>query len=278
MRLGAHTSAAGGVSKAIDQGEELGCHAVQLFTRNQNRWESKPISPKEAERFKARRKETGMGPNMSHGSYLVNLATPKEDLAAKSIDAFQDELVRAQQIGLEYIVFHPGAHTGAGEAAGIASIASRLDQILESTDAPDVTLLLENTAGQGTVLGYTFEQLRDIIGHSSYPHRLGVCIDTCHAFAAGYRLQDREGYEEAIGNLVKAVTLEKVMAFHLNDSLRPYSSRKDRHAHLGDGELGLDAFRFLVNDSRFENCPGVLETPDPERWPQELKLLASLRG
>jgi deoxyribonuclease IV len=279
MRLGAHISAAGGVSKAFPRAVEVEAECMQIFTRNQNRWASKPIPEEEANRFIQLRLETGIGPNMAHGSYLINLATVDPILETKSIQAFLDEIHRCDQLEIEYFVFHPGAHKGEGEERGIALVAQRLDRIIEEAgEGSQVTILLENTAGQGTTLGYEFSQLRDIIGACNYPERLGVCIDTCHTLAAGYDIRTRETYEATVEQLIAAVTLDKVLGFHFNDSKKEFGSKRDRHEQIAEGFVGLEAFEFFVNDARFEGLPCSLETPEAEeRYKQELKLLRGLR-
>jgi len=253
---------------------------MQLFTRNQTRWNSRPISDEEAARFRTLRSETGIGPNMSHGSYLVNLATTDAALEAKSVSAFLDEIHRADLLGLEFMVFHPGSHKGLGIEAGLKLVTERLDRIIEEAgEESRVTILLENTAGQGTNLGFEFSHLRDIMALSSYPERLGVCIDTCHTFGAGYEIRTREGYEKTMAQLAASVTLEKVMAFHLNDSIRGFGTRKDRHAGIGEGVMGLEPFRFFVNDPLFRDAPATLETPGAEEaYRSELKILRGLSG
>ena len=279
MRVGAHISTAGGVSKAFPRAMEVGAECMQIFTRNQNRWFSKPILEVEAAEFRRRRRETGIGPNMAHASYLVNLATVDPVLEEKSVAAFLDEIKRADQIGLEYLVFHPGSHKGEGEERGIQLVAKRLDRIIEDAgDDSAVTILLENTAGQGTNLGFRFSHLRDIIGLSSYPERLGICFDTCHGFAAGYAIGTEEEYAETMGELDRVVGLERLLAFHFNDSKKEFDSRRDRHEQLDEGFIGLQPFSFFVNDQRFADCPASLETPEGEaRYRQELELLRGLR-
>lgn len=258
---------------------EVGAECMQIFTRNQNRWFSKPILEVEAAEFRRRRRETGIGPNMAHASYLVNLATVDPVLEEKSVAAFLDEIKRADQIGLEYLVFHPGSHKGEGEERGIQLVAKRLDRIIEDAgDDSAVTILLENTAGQGTNLGFRFSHLRDIIGLSSYPERLGICFDTCHGFAAGYAIGTEEEYAETMGELDRVVGLERLLAFHFNDSKKEFDSRRDRHEQLDEGFIGLQPFSFFVNDQRFADCPASLETPEGEaRYRQELELLRGLR-
>ncbi len=213
-----------------------------------------------------------------HDSYLINLADPVEENLKKSRDAFCEEMDRAQRLGVPYLVFHPGAHKGEGEGAGIARIAESLDYCLDTIDVPDVTLLLECTAGQGSVVGYRFDHLRDIRESVADPSRVGYCFDTCHLFAAGYDISTEEGYEIVIAGASQILGLENVKAFHLNDSKRELGSRVDRHEEIGQGEIGLGAFQRLVKDSRLDGIPMVLEIPgDDDDFAKNLKLLKSLR-
>ncbi len=277
MRLGAHISTAGGVSKAFARALEVTADCMQIFTRNQRQWVPKPLAEEEIGAFRSRHQETGLGPNMSHCSYLVNLATPDAELEKKSVDAMVDEVRRADALGLEYIVFRPGS-TPDGVAVGVARVARRLDRIIEETgDGSTTTILLENTAGQGNTLGLHFAHLRDIIAAAHYPQRLGVCIDTCHAFAAGYDYTSPEGYDGVVSELLEAVTLDKVMAFHINDSKKELASRRDRHEGIGQGHIGLEPLAFWLNDERFADRPATLETPEAEaRYKEELDLLRGL--
>lgn len=277
MRLGAHISVAGGVSKAFDRALDVTAECMQIFTRNQRQWQPKPLSEEEVKGFRKRHAETGLGPNMSHASYLVNLATHNPELEEKSVAAMVDEVRRAEALGLEFVVFHPGS-TPDGLPTGVARVANRLDRIVEEAgDGSTTTILLENTAGQGNTLGLHFAHLRDMIAAARYPQRLGVCIDTCHAFAAGYDYTTREGYDNVIDELLEAVTLDKVMAFHLNDSKKELASRRDRHAGIGEGHIGLPPLAFWLNDARFASHPATLETPEAEvRYKEELELLRGL--
>ncbi|NPA90222.1 MAG: deoxyribonuclease IV [Chloroflexi bacterium] len=276
--LGAHMSTAGGVSKALERGKAVGCDTIQIFTRNNNRWASKPISPKEVERFQEKVKETGIWPVFSHAAYLINLAGPGEELWEKSIAAFIDELERAEMLGLLGVVVHPGSHMGEGEEAGIERIVAALDRIHEATRGYKPLTLLEITAGTGGHLGYRFEQLAAIRERLREPERVGFCFDTCHAFAAGYDFRTREGYQEVMEEFDEILGLENLKAFHLNDSKHPLGSRKDRHTHIGQGHIGLDGFRWLLNDPRFANVPMVLETPKSKDLHEDVENLAVLRS
>jgi deoxyribonuclease IV len=277
MRLGAHISTAGGVSKAFDRALEVTAECLQIFTRNQRQWQPRAIPEEEVQAFRRRRSETGLGPIMAHASYLVNLATPDPVLEEKSVAAMLDEVRRADLLGLEFLVFHPGSNKE-GVDIGINLVAKRLDRIIEEAgDASQVTILLENTAGQGNTLGLKFAHLRDMMAASSYPHRLGVCIDTCHAFAAGYDYSTTEKYGEVVAELSATVTVEKVLAFHINDSKKEYASRRDRHAGIGEGFIGLEPLSYWLNDPRWKNHMATLETPEAESaYKKELAILRRL--
>ncbi len=276
--LGAHMSVAGGVSKALERGQSIGCDTIQIFTRNNNRWASKPIPPEEIERFHDQVKATGIWPVFSHAAYLINLASPKEDLWEKSIEAFIDELVRAEKLNLLGVVLHPGSHMGEGEDVGIARIAAALDRCHEATEGFKTLTLLEVTAGTGDHLGYRFEQLAEIRARVKHPERVAFCFDTCHAFAAGYDFRTREGYEAGMEEFDRILGLERLKAFHFNDSKHPLGSRKDRHEHIGHGHIGLDGFRWIVNDPRFQQVPMVLETPKSKDMHEDVENLRVLRS
>ncbi len=275
--LGAHMSIAGGVSKALDRGQQIGCDTIQIFTRNNNRWASKPLSSDEIERFHQRVKETGIWPVFSHAAYLINLASPKPDLRRKSIEAFIDELERAEALNLLGVVLHPGSHMGEGEEAGIARIAEALDQCHAATPGFRTLTLLEITAGTGDHIGYRFEQLAAIRERVKEPERIGFCFDTCHAFAAGYDFRTREGYEAVMAEFDRVLGLDRLKAIHLNDSKHPLGSRKDRHEHIGKGHIGLDGFRWLLNDPRLQQVPMVLETPKSPDMHEDVENLRVLR-
>ncbi|MFQ5838756.1 MAG: deoxyribonuclease IV, partial [Thermoplasmata archaeon] len=260
MLLGAHVSISGGLQLAPERAMEIGCETIQIFSKNQRRWKAKPLTDEVAEAFKDAVQAAKLESVVIHDSYLINLADPLEEGLRRSREAFVDEMERAQRLGVEFLIFHPGTHKGAGEDFGIKRIAESVDYCLGAADAPGVVLLLESTAGQGSSLGYTFDQLRAIREAVDDPSRVGYCLDTCHLFAAGYDIRDREGYERVMKEASEVLGLERVRAFHLNDSKRELKSRVDRHEHIGKGEIGLEAFRILLNDSRFEGVPMVLET------------------
>jgi deoxyribonuclease-4 len=277
--LGAHVPAAGGLPRAAENGRAIRATAIQVFTRNQVQWRARPIADEEAAAFGRALAKTGIRMVVAHGSYLVNLASPDAELLRKSRDAFAAELERCRALGIPYLIFHPGAHMGAGERAGLRAIADSLDRALERVDAAGVTPLMEVTAGQGSYLGHRLEQLAEVFARVARPERLGVCLDTCHLFAAGYDIASAEGYARTLAELDRAVGLGRVKAIHLNDAWHGLGSHLDRHAPIGRGRLGLPTFRRIVRDRRFRALPLILETPGPlAAWRREIALLARLRS
>jgi deoxyribonuclease-4 len=259
--FGSHLSIAGGYYKAVLEAGRLGFDCVQIFTKNNNQWRAKPITDAEAEAFRCALAEQGVVRPISHNSYLINLASPDDALRGRSIDAMVVELERAHRLGIDHVVAHPGSHVGAGEEAGLTRVAEALDLVFQRTASLPTTVALENTAGQGSNLGHRFEHLTAILERCSRPERLRVCVDTCHVFAAGYPLAPKRKYLDTLRKLDRAVDLERVVAWHLNDSKRALGSRVDRHEHIGRGCLGLEPFRLLVRDRRFREAPMYLETP-----------------
>jgi deoxyribonuclease-4 len=259
--LGAHMSIAGGLHNAIDRGLKVGCGVVQIFTQNANQWRGKPVSDAEAELFREKWRESGLHEIVSHDIYLINLAAPAGGLRGKCLAGFQEEMERCARLGIGKIIMHPGAHLGDGEEEGITRIAEAFDLLFAKVDAFTGKVLLETTAGQGTNIGYRFEQLREIIDRSAYPDRFAVCLDTCHIYAAGYDITTEAGYEQVFAEFDRILGLERLQAFHLNDSKKGLNSRVDRHEHIGKGAMGLAAFKFLLNDERFSRIPKMLETP-----------------
>jgi deoxyribonuclease-4 len=278
--FGAHLSVAGGYHHALLAAADLGCSTVQVFTKQPNQWQAKPISDEEARHFRKLLKEKGLRSPLAHDSYLINLASPDEKLYRRSVEAFIEEMNRAEKLGLTSLVAHPGAHTDDTEEAGLARVATALDEVHARCPDVRVRILLETTAGQGTSLGHRFEHLARILSLTADPARLGVCFDTCHVFAAGYALAPEPEYRATMNAFGKVVGFRYLRAFHVNDSLKPLGSRVDRHAHLGKGQIGIDAFRLLVNDRRFRHCPMVLETPKEEGdcFDMDSVNLATLRG
>ena len=278
MLLGAHMSVAGGVSKAFERAASIDINTMQVFTKNQNRWQQKPTPQKEIDRWFELQAQTGIGPVVSHAAYLINLGSPDDALWEKSADALVDELTRAEELGILGVVLHPGAHMSASEAAGIARIAAGLDRAHAATRGYKTLTLIENTAGQGSVLGYRFEQLRAMLDGVAEPARIGFCLDTCHAFAAGYDIRTPETYAETMAAFDQLLGLERLKCFHFNDSKKGLGSRVDRHDHIGSGLLGLAAFGFILNDARFAEVPMILETPKSEDMHEDVENLTVLRG
>lgn len=278
--LGAHMSIAGGYHKAVEIAQRCGCQCVQLFTKNTNQWAAKDISPPEAELFRTTIAASGVAHPIAHDSYLINLASPDDVLWRRSIEAFIIELSRAEQLGIEYVVTHPGASLTSSAHDGLRRVITALDEIHDRTPGWRVRTLLETTAGQGTCLGWRFEHLAIILSGVKDAARLGICVDTCHIFAAGYPLTTLRDYRATMRRLASVVGLEQVKAFHLNDSKRELGSRVDRHERIGHGRLGLQPFRFLLNDPRFAHVPMYLETPKGLEDGVELDVinLAVLRG
>jgi deoxyribonuclease-4 len=263
--LGAHLSIAGGVAKAIERAAALRCTTLQIFSKNNMQWASKPLGEVEVARFHQLRGETRIEPIFAHSGYLINLGAINPGFYEKSVRALADELQRASMLGLPFVVLHPGSHMGRGEEAGLRQIAAALDEAFSlqtpspKSQAPRVAL--EVTAGQGNCLGNRFEHIARIYERVKRPERLAVCLDTCHLFAAGYDIRTRRGYNQTMRELDRVIGLKQVVAIHVNDSKTPLGSRVDRHTHIGKGHLGLAPFRFVMNDPRFRHVPKVLETP-----------------
>jgi deoxyribonuclease IV len=260
-RLGAHLSIAGGLPRAVDRAQASRCQALQIFTKSAGQWRARPLPPEEIARFRRRVDETGIGPVVAHNSYLINLAAAAPALRAQSIAALGEELDRAEALGLDGLVMHPGSYTSGNEEAGLRLIAGALASLLAARPKARTKVLLEHTAGQGTNLGHRFEQLAAILEYLGGSPRVGVCLDTCHLLTAGYDLCTEEGYAETFRAFDRIVGLERIAVFHLNDSKKPCGSRVDRHEHIGKGCLGLEPFRRLLNDPRFADLPMLLETP-----------------
>ena len=277
MHLGAHVPVTGGLFNAPARGTAIGAEAIQIFTRNQMQWACRPLGDDECVAFREALAGSAVRHVLTHGSYLVNLASPNPDFLRKSRECMVTEIERCHRLGIPHVVFHPGAHMGAGEEEGLSAIARSLDHVLERTEGLDVMPLVEATAGQGTSLGHRFEHLAGIFDRVRAPERLGVCLDTCHVYAAGYDLATPEGYEETLRAFARVVGLDKLKAVHLNDSRRERGSRVDRHARAGEGLMGLDTFARILNDRRFRGLPLVVETPGPlAEWKKEIARLRAL--
>lgn len=278
MPLGAHMSISGGVDKAIDRGQEVGCETIQIFTRTPRQWKMREFSQEEVEDFKRKREETGINPVFAHDTYLINLGSPDEELWKRSIAVFEDELARCDALGLPYLVVHPGSHVGTGEEAGLERITGALSLILAKKPGYRAQILLEITAGQGDTLGYSFQQLARLIELTKGGEALGICFDTCHAFVAGYEIRTRQGYLATFQELEEVIGLERLKVFHLNDAKGDLGSRLDRHQHIGKGYLGVEPFRMLLNDERFRGLPMVLETPKGSKTEEDMENLRVLRS
>ena len=261
LPLGSHMSIAGGVARAFERGEEVGCAVMQIFVKNNNRWRSPPLTDEAVEEFRAERERTGIWPVFAHNTYLVNLASGDPAVRERSIACTVDELRRCRRLGLPWLVIHPGSHGGAGVDTGVRRLAASIGRVLDRTPEVETMILLESVAGQGTGLGRSAEEMAVMLEAVDAPARLGVCLDTCHIFAAGYELRDEEGYDNTIRTFDEAVGLGRIKAIHLNDSKKPLGSFRDRHEHIGEGEIGDAGFRNLMTDSRLVHIPKVLETP-----------------
>jgi deoxyribonuclease-4 len=277
LLLGAHVPVKGGVCNAPGNGRAIAATAIQIFTRNQMQWRARDLADDEARGFRDALPGSGVRHVMAHASYLINLAATNPQFLAMSRDTLAAEVRRCQALGIPHVVVHPGAHMGAGEAAGLRAIADSVDDVLERTRGCDVDVLLEITAGQGSCLGHRFEHLAEIMDRSRGRARLGICLDTCHLLAAGYDIARPKGYERTLEDFDRVVGLRHLRALHLNDSRRELGSRVDRHAHVGEGHLGVVTFARLLNDERLRAVPMVLETPGSiDKWRQEVALLRSL--
>ncbi len=276
--LGAHMSIAGGVDRAVERGAAVGCDAIQMFTKSSNQWRARPLAGDEVARFRQGQIETGISPVVAHDCYLINLASPDPAQWDRSVLSFGEELDRCEALGIPYLVTHPGSHMGAGEEAGVARVAAALDRVLARRRGHRVQVLLETTAGQGHGVGHRFEHLRDVRARTKHPDRVGVCLDTCHVFAAGYDLRAERAYHETMEAFDRIVGLDTLRAFHLNDCKKDLGCRLDRHEHIGQGFLGVDAFRWLMNDPRFDGVPMLLETPKGPDCAEDRVNLALLRS
>jgi len=254
-------SIAGGLYKALERGHDLACETIQIFTKNASRWKAKGLILSDAEKFKRVMIKTGIKPVVAHDSYLINLASPDQGTCKKSIEALKDELDRADLLEIPYLVIHPGSHVGQGEKEGLLRISAALNQI--HLDLPDnrVRILLETTAGQGTNLGHRFEHLALLMNMARQKERLGICLDTCHIFAAGYDIRTKQTYDETMDKFDQTIGLENLFVIHLNDSKKKLGSQIDRHEHIGRGFIGKEGFELILNDPRLAHLPGILETP-----------------
>jgi len=276
--LGAHTSTSGGVSKSVDLAEKLGFTAIQIFSKNNNRWFQKPLEEKEIEAFKTRLRNSNIKFVVSHDSYLINLCATDKEILRKSRIAMLDELERCELLGIPHLNFHPGSHLGAGEGDGIKLIAESINIAHDKTKGYKVSSMLETTAGQGTAIGYRFEQLQQIIKLVEQKERMTVCLDTAHVFAAGYDIKDPKNFKKVIKEFDEIIGLERLKCFHFNDSKKELSSRVDRHEHIGKGFIGLEGFSNILNHTRLKKVPKILETPKGKEQLEDLENLKVLRS
>lgn len=276
--LGAHMSISGGLHNAIDRAVAAGCGVLQIFTRNSNQWKGKPVSEADATLFKEKFAASGLYEVISHDIYLINLASPPGDTRDKSLAAFRDELETCARLGIGKVVMHPGSHLADSPQTGLKRVIAAFDQLFSEVPQFEGKVLIETTAGQGSNLGRTFDELKSLIDGSQYPEKFGVCFDTCHTFAAGYDTASADGYADTMDQFDFMIGLERLQCFHLNDSKKGLGSRVDRHEHIGQGALGLNPFRFILNDPRFANVPKILETPKGDNDEMDEVNLSILRG
>ncbi len=275
--IGAHESIAGGIHRAFERAASVGCRTLQVFTKNSNQWRAKPLSGEDIENYKTVFSESSIAPVVAHDSYLINLCARDPAVLRKSREAFVDELVRCEVLGIPYLNFHPGAHLGLGEEEGIKKIIESLDESHARTPGSPVLSVIETTAGQGSTVGYRFEHLKMIIDGVAEPSRMAVCIDTCHIFAAGYDISTEPGYRSTMEEFDAIVGLPTLVAIHVNDSKKGLGSRVDRHEHIGKGAIGRRGFAFIMQDDRLANIPKILETPKGEDLREDRMNLALLR-
>ncbi|MDD2273672.1 MAG: deoxyribonuclease IV [Desulfuromonadaceae bacterium] len=276
--LGAHMSISGGLHLAVDRAVAAGCNVLQIFTRNSNQWKGKPFSESDVALFRSKFAASGLHEVVSHDIYLINLASPPGETRDKSMAAFRDELETCARLGISKVVMHPGSHLTDTPQVGLERVVEAFDQLFGEVPQFEGKVLIETTAGQGSNLGRTFEELGAIISGSRFPEKFGVCFDTCHTFAAGYDTASEEGYRDTMEQFDRLIGLERLQCFHFNDSKKGLGSRVDRHEHIGQGTLGLNPFRFILNDPRFANVPKILETPKGDNDEMDGVNLGILRG
>jgi deoxyribonuclease-4 len=277
LLIGSHMSIAGGLHNAYIRAEEAGCRCVQLFVKSSNQWRAKPLTDEDIEQFGAERKRTGIGPAVAHSSYLINIGSPDPALYEKSREALMIEYKRCVQLGVDSLVFHPGAHIGTGAQAGVERISSAMDWVLGKIPEGSTLLLLETTAGMGSHIGSTFEELKDILDRLDHADRAGVCFDTCHVYAAGYDIRTEAGYRDTMKRFDSILGRSSLKALHFNDSKYDLGTHKDRHEHIGKGFIGEDAFGFFLRDPKLAGVPKILETPKDDAGKYDKMNLALLR-
>lgn len=278
LLLGAHMSTSGGVHTAFARGTSVGCSTMQVFVKNNNRWNAGPLTPEDIREYKVEEATAGIEPVIAHAAYLINLCAVNSSILKKSRNAFADELRRCWMLGIKALVFHPGAHMGKGERDGIKRIAESLDNAHAQTEGCPVLSTLEGTAGQGSAIGYRFEHLREIIDLVEKKDRMAVCLDTCHLLAAGYDIRTQEAWRRSMHEFEDVVGWDRLVAVHMNDSKRELGSRVDRHEHIGKGQIGKEGFRAIMNDARLKAIPRILETPKSEDMHEDVENFQTLRS
>ena len=278
MLFGAHESIAGGIDKAIERGKKATCDAIQIFNKSNSQWRAAKLKPEEIDRYFELQQELGISVSTSHASYLINIASPDSTLSEKSRASLKEEMERCETLKIPNLVLHPGAHMGEGVLMGIGRVVGSLNLLFDSLKNNNVTLLLETTAGQGSVLGSTFEEIAAMIKSVEARERVGVCLDTCHIFAAGYPLDGAKYYKRTIDMFDDVVGIDKLRIIHMNDSKKGLGSHVDRHEHIGKGEIGIEGFRNIVNDARLSHIPMILETPKEDELLEDIENLKVLRG
>ena len=278
LLLGSHTSVSGGIHKAFARAESIGATTMQVFVKNANQWYGKPCTEDDVSKYREAEAQGNIRPVIAHAAYLINLCAANPAIRQKSREGFLDELRRCERLGIKALVVHPGAHVGAGEEEGIKCIAESLNAIHEQTKGFRTLSTLETTAGQGTTLGYRFEHLRRIIDLVEDKNRVAVCIDTCHLFAAGYPVHTKEGWDATIKEFDQIIGLDRLVAVHVNDSMKPFGSKRDRHEHIGKGVMGLEGFRAMMKDERLVNVPKILETDKSEDLHEDVENMKVLRS
>ncbi len=276
--IGAHMSIEGGVHFAIQRGESIGCKTIQLFTKNNTRWNAPPLEEEESRIFRELSSKTNILPIIAHSSYLINLSAQDKKVLIRSHYALMDEMLRCEMLGIKHIVIHPGYHGGAGIEQGLKKIALSIDMVYEKLPNIDVSITLETTAGQGTSIGFRFEHLREVIDNSNYKEKISVCIDTAHIFEAGYDIRSYDKYNETMNEFCEIIGLKNLKVIHINDSKTTLGSNVDRHEHIGKGKIGIDAFSFIMNDKRLANIPKILETPKGEDLKEDIENLDTLKN
>ena len=278
LELGSHISTSGGLDKGVDRAAALGIKAIQVFTKSERQWQARPLDPDMVAKFREMTAAAGIEHLVAHDSYLINVASPEPDKWERSREALMIELDRCDELGIPWLVSHPGAHMGTGPEEGVVRVAEAINRIHAERPDGKATILIETTAGQGSSMGARFEEIGEIIRLTADKRRVGVCLDTCHIFAAGYDIRTPETYAETMARFDEIIGLNYLKCLHLNDSLKEFDSRRDRHAHIGEGMIGTEGFANLMNDARLAGIPGILETPKDDAGEQDRMNLATLRS